>query len=460
MTFEEDLENEVEDVAYGRRRQRVAATKAIKRVRRAVNSTSDQTDISSAWYVGYAEDAESVDAIMKKFEQLEKMQAELADVNSPTSSTPHLESSPNLFDSEASSSKFFEDNVDLFNIGEPDPPMAVLNQQQLEELFKRTSNFSVKSTVSQINYDELDDEELWKMEFGKEGLDLEEDEEDDYQVVDDDFWEEELGDSRKRSSGNSGGSRKLDRESIINRYKFLQVQMQDRNGNFFIMKKKVSTVDPNLPTYVKIPPIPISRSWVKIIKPFKQPISEEDNVCRYFETANVLDFNFKQLGNQFQAILMDPPIMLPNEEIIPGKITMEQFSKLKIPSLITHGFLFIWVEKEHIPEILKIAENQWKFRYVENFAWIKLKYNNTIARQESRFFAKSKTTCLIFRMEGDIEMRHQRSPDCEFDFIKPKTKGYLSEEKPEFIYEVIQTLLPQAGYNPEKNSVGSGLLEL
>lgn len=43
---------------------------------------------SAAWYVGYAEDGESVEAIMKKFEELERMQQELAAQNGgPSSST-------------------------------------------------------------------------------------------------------------------------------------------------------------------------------------------------------------------------------------------------------------------------------------------------------------------------------------------------------------------------------------
>ena len=61
--------------------------------------------------------------------------------------------------------------------------------------------------------------------------------------------------------------------------------------------------------------------------------------------------------------------------------------------------------------------------------------------------------------EGDVELRHQRNPDCEFDYIKPKIPGELTEQKPEFIYKVIETLLPQARYSPTNNK-GTRLLEL
>ena len=61
--------------------------------------------------------------------------------------------------------------------------------------------------------------------------------------------------------------------------------------------------------------------------------------------------------------------------------------------------------------------------------------------------------------DGEIELRHQRNPDCVFDFVKPRAEGELTCEKPAFIYEVIETLLPQAVFSKD-NASGDGLLEL
>jgi hypothetical protein len=58
-----------------------------------------------------------------------------------------------------------------------------------------------------------------------------------------------------------------------------------------------------------------------------------------------------------------------------------------------------------------------------------------------------------------LELRHQRNPDCEFDFIKPKRPEDLTEQKPEFIYEIIETLLPTALCD-EDNPIPDRLLEL
>ncbi|KAJ1676114.1 hypothetical protein EV182_008853, partial [Spiromyces aspiralis] len=67
-----------------------------------------------------------------------------------------------------------------------------------------------------------------------------------------------------------------------------------------------------------------------------------------------------------------------------------------------------------------------------------------MAKEPSMYFCRTKMTLLIFRKEGDLEMRHQRSPDVIFDFIKPEDSYDLTPRKPEYLYQVIETLLPKA----------------
>ncbi|CAJ0629293.1 14671_t:CDS:2 [Entrophospora sp. SA101] len=295
---------------------------------------------SNAFFVGYVEDDEPVEAIMKKFEELEKIQQEIA------ATKPE-----NLIN---------DDNV------EEEP----LTEEQLEEVFKRTSTFTVKSATLAPNVDDFEDIELWRIEM--ENSIEEYYEEDDYMAVDDDFWDEEFGDKKKR---------KRDKKDQL---------------------KEVSS-------------------------------------SRYFE-KDILSMDLKKLGTNFQAVYIDPPLLLPGENPSPGKITVEQLGKLNVTAVVPKGFLFIWVEKEFIPDIVQIAEN-WKFRYVENFCWIKKNLNNQISHQPYRYFNKSK------------------NPDCLFDFIKPETEDMLTEAKPRVVYEIIETLLPQAAYS-ETNNKGDRLLEL
>jgi hypothetical protein len=111
---------------------------------------------------------------------------------------------------------------------------------------------------------------------------------------------------------------------------------------------------------------------------------------------NILECNAELLGDQYQAIYMDPPLLLPNESPTPGKITIDEFATLAIPQLIHYGFLFIWTDKRHLANMVQVAMN-WGFKYVENFCWIKKTPDNRIVEQPSDHFSCSKATLLIFR---------------------------------------------------------------
>ena len=62
-------------------------------------------------------------------------------------------------------------------------------------------------------------------------------------AVDDAFWDEEFGTSssrqRRTKADKSERRRGIGREIILQRYKVMQVKLQDRNGNYFTVKKKV-----------------------------------------------------------------------------------------------------------------------------------------------------------------------------------------------------------------------------
>ncbi|CAG8785036.1 4855_t:CDS:2, partial [Dentiscutata erythropus] len=387
----------------------------------------------NALYVGYVEDDESIEAIMKKFEELERIREEMG-ITKQNESNSEFDSPVNLQETEG------------------------LTQEQLEEVFRRTSSFTVKSATFAPNLDEVDDLDFWRIEM-EDGNTAEYEEEDEYMTVDNDFWDEEFGERKRRKSDKSGSSRRsgLDRETLLQRYKVMQVRLQDRNGNFFTVKKKVSNIDPSLPTYMRIPTLPIPRSWALTISPPSVELVAPILGSRYFE-KDILSMDFTKLGSGFQAIYIDPPLLLPGEAPSPGKISIQQFANLNLTVIVPKGFIFIWVEKEYIPDIVQIAE-KWHFRYVENFCWIKKNINNQISRESYRYFNKSKLSLLIFRKDGEIELRHQRNPDCVFDFIKPHTPDMLTEAKPRVMYEIIETLLPQAVFS-EQNNKGDKLLEL
>ncbi|KAI8377832.1 uncharacterized protein BYT42DRAFT_571867 [Radiomyces spectabilis] len=413
------------------------------------------TIASNVHYVGYVEDEESVEAIMKKFEELERIQREFSSMAVKSDEGSNKEN------------EVKSESVDA-GIPEEDAPMT---EEQLQEVFKRTSAFTVKSAMIDTNtVDDMDAMELWQVEFRDSNTD-ELYEEDDYIHVDDDFWDLEFGESprqhkrlrrgaiptRDRPAGQRRG---VDRESIIAKYKIMQIQVQDRNGNYFMVKKRVSALDPSLPTYVKIPGKPIPRSWAHTILHMQPKASLTIPLAsQLHQVDDILSTDLKQFGQGFSAVYMDPPLLLPGEEPVPGKIHIDDLAKLNVSEIVDAGFLFIWLEKEWLQRIVNITAT-WGFKYVENFCWIKKNINNQFHKSPYTYFNKSKLSLLIFRKEGEIELRHQRNPDCVFDFVRPPLPDEVSEAKPAFMYDVIETLLPNAVYHAEKNPKGEKLLEL
>ncbi|KAF9405081.1 hypothetical protein BGZ94_003769 [Podila epigama] len=428
--------------------------------------------INNAHYVGYVEENESIEAIMKKFEELARMEEEFKKAAATSTSVQGGGNSGSAEESPLADGELVL-GVEKVNENAPTEHEG-FTDEQLQEVFRRTSGFTVRSMLRDTP-DDIYEEDVWQANIADEDYLYDFEEEDDYlMAMDDHFWDEEIGTSRKRGrkerepkaprerrEPRAKGERRRpvsDRESILARYKVMQVRLQDRNGNYFTVKKKISAMDPSLPTYIRIPPVPIPRSWIHPIKSLEAPETTVPGT-RYEETDNILGMDLKQFGTDYQVVYMDPPLLRAGQEAGPNKITIEQLATLDIGSIMSKGFLFVWIEKEFLPEIVQIAE-QWQFRYVENFCWIKRNVNNVIAREPSPYFNSSKLSCLIFRKEGDVELRHQRSPDCVFDFIKPEDASTLSEEKPKFMYELIETLLPQAVYNESTNPNGDKMIEL
>ena len=178
-----------------------------------------------------------------------------------------------------------------------------------------------------------------------------------------------------------------------------------------------------------------------------------------YMTRSLLTWDFKDLpDNDFLAVLMDPPWQ-PRDTPSPDSspyITAEEFSQLAFPhEKMKGGFIFIWVEKEDIPQIFRVMA-QWNFVYVENLVWVKKEANNRVSERDSPYFRRSKASLFIFRKETDvhIELKHQRNPDVIFQFLVPAPLGVDStahpqESKPPMIYSIIETLLPEAMSRPK-----------
>jgi hypothetical protein len=204
-------------------------------------------------------------------------------------------------------------------------------------------------------------------------------------------------------------------------------------------------VDLDAPTIIKLPPNPIPSTWAHIIHNPLKAIQKQLPSTTEILTKSISNRIWLQglnLTNPVQGILMRPPF---NDETFNIKHWSKFMQKL-LPTVMPDGYLFIWVEREELADVIRAAEKYLSFKYVENLCWIRRDVGNRLMRESTDrneksgqpgLFYKSKMTLLILRRDPNnrCKLRHQRNPDCIFDFVGP---GRMPDGR---VYDVIETLL-------------------
>lgn len=223
----------------------------------------------------------------------------------------------------------------------------------------------------------------------------------------------------------------------------------DANGNLkAIQKVKISK--PHTSEYIKIPKqLPLS--WAIRFYPYDDPREVLAN-SHYLVSNDILHDKRLLKYTNLQGILIDPPY----HAITPSDLLA---FKSVFPNILKAGIIFIWSDRQHEYDLLKVMENIGYF-YVENVTWVKKSFNNEFISTPGEPFQYCKETLLMLRrgmktQTGNLkfvqlEIRHQRNPDVIMDFARPNKllRGKIVDDKPqEELYHLIETLLP--GPNPE-----------
>ena len=276
---------------------------------------------SSSLYVGYVEDGESVDAIMKKFAELDRMQ----NGNSP------------------------------------------LDDQQLRELFVRTSAFTIESAqmvTSGAAFD-YDDETIFQY------LGCEEDE-----PVEESGGETALSEEDEDTL-DIVTAKKLVKQPRVKSIKPVKAPKEPKPIKSRIKKP----ISPDSIIVLKLPD-PITRSWALLID------RKIQDVVRVQKSLDIRKESIT-LGTDWLAVLMDPPF---SDSFTP----LDEFANLQLPEKMTCGFLFIWSETEYLADLVEVA-SRWGFTYVENAAWIRKSIDNRLNIRKGPIFGVSHSLLLIFR---------------------------------------------------------------
>jgi hypothetical protein len=186
---------------------------------------------------------------------------------------------------------------------------------------------------------------------------------------------------KKQSTGGGGGG-----------------EIHHHLGKFVLQKLSTTThLNDDTCEILKIPEDPIPVPWCKTIEPFM----EWDTVQRDGSTIHVKKktkdegilvesipkFNFSSLSCSFDAILIHSNYK-----------TIQQLKQLPLDKnyLIKRGYIFIWIEKENISEIMNYFEKI-NFIYVENMVWVKKELNNQHSSFLKRIMKKLKSWTLDIR---------------------------------------------------------------
>ncbi|KAJ1964657.1 hypothetical protein IWQ62_002875 [Dispira parvispora] len=257
------------------------------------------------------------------------------------------------------------------------------------------------------------------------------------------------------------------------------------------------------PIFIRLPNV-IPTTWAKPLLSLEtqQELAPEATESIYLEVDNLLDLDLSviteacqanktidpakvpslastnqtdQMDSTFEGILVDPPWTFLYEEPLYAHcfdsametsttmgVTVDQVHHLLeeiLPSL-PKGLVFLWTHKAILPEVVAMMQTL-DCRYVENLIWFKKAINNTLVNQPSPYFRCSKETLLLFKRGEGFDIRHQRSADVVIDFARP-IKDWIYHDwtgpKPDAVYEMIETLLPNTAYD---HDLGRGrLLEL
>jgi len=381
-----------------------------------------------SYYLGYVDDEETPEMIMKKFEALERLQqSKTIQKQQDDSRGPHISLEGKDVDEAA------------VNSGDGYDSSLQLTAEEQAELFKQTSFFTVdmlrdggeKIAALQDEYyddpaaafselieiSDSEDEEVWS--------DSDEDE----------LW---LEHGHRRPKPKREGRTNA---SLVHASR----SMAMRSSSFYalIAWRRRQRQLMNVVVREAMPADPLPRSWAIPIRPLSTknlPTSEKKGL--YLE-KDICCFDLKELGKRFQCVYMDPPW---SENLRPCDVA----SLKGLYHILPFGFIFVWVEKWMIPEVIEVFEAK-GFNYVENVCWIHKNVNNKIRESDSTYFRIGHSTLLVLRKLGKtsaetIQLQHQRNPDVVYDF--PCWKRSLSEStpkqyrKPSFIYEIVETLLP------------------
>lgn len=413
--------------------------RSTRNTRRGVRLDSEKVP-SAIHYLGYVEEDETPEMIMKKFEEMERIkEAATSGEREALASTPLEGVAP---------------------VATPDDTMEMTEEQMLE-VFKRTSLFNVKLAVH--NNEVLAERaEAWN----RAGLDGSEGDDCNWEHFKQYLSDEDNPELEKRDRTRfafSAGDLKQDRPS---RPRTMLAQY-GQHFQAFVQQDQAPTSSGRAPQHYRVPPAPVPPAWGKTIRPYEParmplpllpdalqrqpnphlPAGVQAQVMK-FDSGGCIDW--VKLGSQgpYQAVLVNSGWQedgKPCTSAIGSGSAAGGLQAVPFQQLVPHGFIFIWAQKHEISDIFSLLCDV-GYSYVENLTWVMIHVDKSILKLPDHYSRRSHMTLLIFRKQSTegqrIELKHQRNADVVFECVTsvPGRPWAVPDEA----YHAIETMLPQS----------------
>jgi len=169
-------------------------------------------------------------------------------------------------------------------------------------------------------------------------------------------------------------------------------------------------------------------SWNKLITKYLPEHKEESEPIKMVEGT-------------YNIIYADPPWQYNNSgfensaESNYPTMDLQTICKLPIKELTTNSsVLFLWATNPLLTEAMQVL-NEWGFQYKTNFVWVKDKARGWA------WWAKSKHELLLVGTREETN-----TPETNYDSAFFEKREQNHSKKPEYVYEMIETMFPDSKY--------------
>lgn len=152
--------------------------------------------------------------------------------------------------------------------------------------------------------------------------------------------------------------------------------------------------------------------------------------------ANLLNFDLKLLGNDYKAVIIDPPWDIHTKPGAQGGCSDTDVMNLAIESVQTDGVVFLWVTGR-VLDLGRHCLQKWGYNYVEELIWLKInQLSKTICTGRTGHWLNHTKEHVLVGTKGHIE--HSIRGMFDTDVILSSALG--RSQKPEELYGIIERI--------------------